>query len=467
MNTKKLDFYIQNNMNVLFIGRHGVGKTCCVKERFEANGLKWLYFSAATMDPWVDFIGVPRVVTRDGVEHLDLIRPLLFAKDEIEAIFMDELNRSPKKVRNAVLELLQFKSINGHAFKNLKIIWAAINPEDDEEEFYDVEKLDPAQKDRFHVQIEVPYAPSMVYFKKTFGSDIGNAAVTWWNKLPKSVQDEVSPRRLDYALQMYKVGGDLRDVLPKKANVTELIRVLEKGTDEDRAAAAYKAKDIEAAKAMVHTTDGFARVKNYVLSKKKIADFFLPFVSKEVLASMLTDRKVWNYVSANIDDFRPMLESVRTETKKGNLRKKINDILTCNPIDLSKIVSTWQSLNPKRKAKTRKKFTSCPQVKLYDFRQTTYRLNYLEDCIDFSHYSSSLDSSEIISILGGVHRVLSHSQGGTVNKYKSVLMRMLGKLLKDFAANNSCSDQDVFMKHRDFADPMQQIMKRFIHYGWV
>ena len=31
-----------------------------------------------------------------------------------------------------------------------------INPEDDEEFNYDVDALDPAQEDRFHVHIEVP-----------------------------------------------------------------------------------------------------------------------------------------------------------------------------------------------------------------------------------------------------------------------------------------------------------------------
>ena len=44
---------------------------------------------------------------------------------------MDEFSRAHKKVRNAVMELIQFKSINGRKFKNLKIVWAAINPDDD------------------------------------------------------------------------------------------------------------------------------------------------------------------------------------------------------------------------------------------------------------------------------------------------------------------------------------------------
>ena len=154
-NDKKLDFWIQNNSNVLFIGKHGVGKTAMVKDAFDRNGLNFRYFSASTMDPWVDFVGVPREKTEnkvpeelkiikelaaispqialewiqtnwkmseqsaksildhslnreDGKSSLELVRPSSF-NDDVEALFFDEFNRSPKKVRNAVMELLQFK----------------------------------------------------------------------------------------------------------------------------------------------------------------------------------------------------------------------------------------------------------------------------------------------------------------------------------------------------------------------
>ena len=163
MRKQKMDHWIETNRNVLFCGRHGVGKTACIIESFDRNNLNWKYFSAATMDPWVDFIGCPKEKVEDGKSYLELIRPKEFQNDEIEAIFFDEYNRSHKKVRNAVMELIQFKSINGRKFENLRFIWAAINPEDEDE--YDVEALDPAQKDRFHVHVEVPYKPDLVYFK--------------------------------------------------------------------------------------------------------------------------------------------------------------------------------------------------------------------------------------------------------------------------------------------------------------
>src|SRR3569832_1961300 len=117
MNNAKLDFWAINDYNVIFEGHHGTGKTALVKEVFNKafgeHGVDWLYFSAATMDAWVDFVGVPReVLDEDGARYLDLIRPRALAKDTVKAIFFDEFNRAPAKTRNAVMELLQFKSIN-------------------------------------------------------------------------------------------------------------------------------------------------------------------------------------------------------------------------------------------------------------------------------------------------------------------------------------------------------------------
>ena len=67
MNLKpnNFDFWIENNLNVLLRGKHGVGKTAMVVDAFERNNLKYKYFSASTMDPWVDFIGVPKEKTDD------------------------------------------------------------------------------------------------------------------------------------------------------------------------------------------------------------------------------------------------------------------------------------------------------------------------------------------------------------------------------------------------------------------
>jgi hypothetical protein len=91
------------------------------------------------------------------------------------------------------MELIQFKSINGRKFPNLKVVWAAINPSDDDEE-YDVEELDGAQIDRFQVRIKVPFFPDIEYFENKFGKDWSKSAHEWWNGMPDKAKKLVSPR---------------------------------------------------------------------------------------------------------------------------------------------------------------------------------------------------------------------------------------------------------------------------------
>lgn len=221
-----LNLYAENGLNVLLEGRHGVGKTEIIKKIFNKNyGDNWVYFSAPTMDAWTDFIGVPKDVKRDDGTHvLELIKPARFADDTVEAIFFDEYNRAPDKVKDAVMELMQFKSINGKKFENLKVIWGAINPSD--EGNYKVEENDPAQIDRYVIQIKLPYKLDIKYFKDKY-PEIYSPFTTWWNGLPKDIKYMISPRRLDNSIFVHLIGGDLKHCLPKESNISELIRNIE------------------------------------------------------------------------------------------------------------------------------------------------------------------------------------------------------------------------------------------------
>ena len=178
----KLDLYVKKNFNVLFEGERGVGKTSVIYSTFQKAGMRVKYFSAPTMDPWTDLVGVPTTVTRsDGKEVLRLVPPEDFADDKYDVIFIDELNRAPKKVMNALMELIQFKTINGKPY-NIKMIWAAINPHTEDEDYH-VEPLDPAVRDRFQIQIKVPYKVDVEFFTKNYGI-VGETFCSWWNNQP-------------------------------------------------------------------------------------------------------------------------------------------------------------------------------------------------------------------------------------------------------------------------------------------
>lgn len=337
----KMKFWIKNNYNVLFLGKHGVGKTSAILEAFDEAGLNWKYFSASTMDPWVDFIGVPREKkTEDGKTYLDLVRPKAFEDDEIEALFFDEYNRSHKKVRNAVMELIQFKSINGRKFNNLKIVWAAVNPDEDEELEYDVEKVDPAQKDRFQISVEIPYKPKLSYFKKKFGEKLSNAAIAWWKELPKEIKNEVSPRRLDYALDVYTKKGDLRDVLPKSSNVKKLLMCLKEGPVKEKLDALVSENNTEESTIFIREPNNYDSAYKYLINVEKYLRHFLPLLEKERISALLSkERKILKYVTENIhkeETFAEIIKDIARANVNKDLVKKIDRAI---PEEKKKIVA--------------------------------------------------------------------------------------------------------------------------------
>lgn len=315
---ERLNKHFNAGSNVLITGAHGVGKTSIIKQVFEENGLvlnqSWLYFSGATLDPWVDFIGIPKEIEYNGRKCIEIIPPKAFANEgDIQAIFIDELNRSPSKIRNALLELCQFKSINGRKFPNLKVVWAAINPED-EENTYDVERLDPAQKDRFPGnQIFVPYACDVEYFKNKYGKDIASVSISWWNNLPDNIKKQISPRRLDYALEYMAKGIPLDDILPKDSNINKLRQDLSNGPIESKLANIYESKNIKEAKLFLNSENNYSTAIKLINLNKEYIKFFVPLLKKEKLCLLIADESmtIGNHILENKDSCQEFADAIQ------------------------------------------------------------------------------------------------------------------------------------------------------------
>lgn len=338
----QLKFAIKNKLNVLLSGRHGVGKTTRVLEAFAEEGIKVKYFSASTMDPFTDFVGVPHRITDDqtGEDHLGFLRPQDLSDPTIEALFFDEYNRAPKKVRNAVMEVIQFKSINGKKFPNLKYVWTAINPDDDDENKYDVEMLDGAQLDRFHMQIQVPYEVSASYFLKAHPGGHGAVAIDWWNSLTQKVRNEISPRRLDYAVQAYKDGATttiLKTILPASCNVSEFVTQMKKGTMSQRIEQAYKAKDEETMKTIMNGSETSLVIKHIdsiVGNKKKMFEFMVENLEDEGFVNLLDEfsKKTRTFLKDN-KKFEDRLTSVyELDTVAVKIRKQARSLLSADVV---------------------------------------------------------------------------------------------------------------------------------------
>lgn len=234
---RELQDYLKAQMNVLLVGDHGTGKTSRVLDVAHRAGLKVKVFNAASMDPFTDLVGVPKFTTDDeGREVLVSVRPR--AVDDADFVFIDELNRAgDPKITNAVFEMIQFGSINGEKLPNLKCVWAAINPPDSENNEYDVQPLDPALVDRFHVTMNIPVGIDRAYFTKVFGPKVAHALSTWWNGISDKRKNYVSPRRLETIGKVFLAIGtekSLADAMPPgNFEVKKLHLLLKEATMSD------------------------------------------------------------------------------------------------------------------------------------------------------------------------------------------------------------------------------------------
>lgn len=216
------------NTNVLLRGMHGVGKTKMILSVCEEQNLRLKYFSASTLDPFADLVGIP--VPSNSREMVRYLRPE--AVNKAQFMFFDELNRAHKRVTNAVFEIIQFRSINNEPLPDLRMVWAAVNPWNNES--YDTEALDEALQDRFPILLDIPYLVNFNYFEEKYGADCATICFNWWAALSDPLRAKCSPRRLEYIIQSmmnlqecYREMQPFDTVLPLKALQQEIEKLRE------------------------------------------------------------------------------------------------------------------------------------------------------------------------------------------------------------------------------------------------
>ncbi len=146
---------------ILMIGQMGVGKSQIVSQVAEELKIGFIDLRLAQQEPG-DLIGIPRSHERKNektgkMETVTIYaRPEWFPNAEEQPkgiLFLDELNRAPTDVRQAVFQLVKEKTLHTHKLPKGWFIVSAINPDNNE---YQVETLDKAMLRRF-CQIKVSH----------------------------------------------------------------------------------------------------------------------------------------------------------------------------------------------------------------------------------------------------------------------------------------------------------------------
>jgi len=134
----------------LLWGHFGVGKTDIAKQIATETKRELIILIISQMEPG-DLIGLP---VRDMEQKkTTFLKPDWWPEDEYTLLFIDEINRAHKSIRNAIMQLLIDRRIHNHILPNGVWILGSANPPDDE---YDQAELitDPAFLSRFfHLEI--------------------------------------------------------------------------------------------------------------------------------------------------------------------------------------------------------------------------------------------------------------------------------------------------------------------------
>jgi len=200
---------------ILLVGPMGVGKSWVVKEAAVALGISCIDLRLAQHEPG-DLIGLPRT---NELGRTVWARPSWWPEPGTRGIlFLDELNRAPQDVRQAVFQLVTEWRLHTHELPPGWVIVSAINPDSGD---YQVESLDIAMLRRFCQLKVVANAPDWIRWARGYGISPGIIEFV-------TTHPDMLARKEEFRIEAYPTPEGLRlvDVLLKAG-------VMEKGTSQE------------------------------------------------------------------------------------------------------------------------------------------------------------------------------------------------------------------------------------------
>lgn len=115
-----LKFNLRTGGNLLVLGQAGIGKTECAMQAIAEAGMNPIYINLSVLE-YPDLVGLQTIVTdMKGRKHVDYACPKFLPLKEgsvpsRNVIIFDEVDKAKCELQNPLLELLQFRTINGQA----------------------------------------------------------------------------------------------------------------------------------------------------------------------------------------------------------------------------------------------------------------------------------------------------------------------------------------------------------------
>lgn len=148
---------------LLLVGSMGVGKSQIFAQLAKEKGYRLVDLRLAQMEA-CDLIGMPY---RDANNRTQWAQPGWWPNaDEKVIILLDELNRAPTDVRQAIFQLVLDRKLHTHTLPENCFVFAAVNPDNGE---YQVETLDKAMLRRFCVLTVTPDTDAWLAYAKANG----------------------------------------------------------------------------------------------------------------------------------------------------------------------------------------------------------------------------------------------------------------------------------------------------------
>ncbi len=154
-----LPFYFKAGLVPLIWGRHGVGKSQAIKQVGEETGYNVIDIRLGQLADAGDLLGLAEFVKDKNGNSVatKFMRPNWLPSTPKHIIFLDEINRAPKDVMQAVFQLILDKKIHEYVLPDDCYIVAAANPTSGDYDTFDMVQTDKALQDRF---VHLKLAPS-------------------------------------------------------------------------------------------------------------------------------------------------------------------------------------------------------------------------------------------------------------------------------------------------------------------